>query len=519
MKKDNSLLLGIDIGTTDTKCSVYDLRGNVISNAMREYPMILPQAGWVEEDPEEWWNATKNCVHQCISSDSIANNIAAIGISCTNSFIPVDKSGNALYNAILQIDQRTTKETEWILNNIGEEKIFDITCNRIARGTFSLPTLLWFKNNRPDIYSRTYKFLTPSGYIVQKLTNEYSISESRMCFTQLANTRTGKWDEDLIRISGINKDLLPNPSKAYDIVGHVSSGAAHLTGLRIGTPVVGGAMDTVAAAVGAGAVKDGDIFLAVGTCGRFCYTSEKDVFNRSLMNCRNAFPGQWLSIGATNAAGASLRWFRDKFENEIMAFDLSTKSLYNNINKMAEEAPAGAGGLIYLPYLAGERYPIWNSDAKGVLLGLSLSTNISHIARAIMEGVAFSLRQGMDIVRANGLTDNSISMGGGIANSRIWCQIFADVFGHPIVKLPISETETLGGAILAGYAVGLISNPGLFAKRIYDKGEIVEPDLTKKSTYDDYYAIYNNASTSLEKVFSQMALVRSKEAEEGDYHS
>ncbi|QTX31396.1 carbohydrate kinase [Aminithiophilus ramosus] len=487
------IVLGIDIGTTGTKCTFYDLGGFPVAGAYREYAMIHPREGWVEEDPSDWWRAVVDNVKSVIASGDVeARAVAAVGVSCTNSFIPVDREGRHLHNAILQLDQRAAGEVEWIEEHIGAERVYAVTGNRIARGTFSLPTLRWYLNNRPDIMERTYKFLVPSGFIICKLTGEFSINTSRMGFTLLSDIRSGTWDEALARDAAIPVEMLPRPYRAHEIVGGVTKAAAALTGLIEGTPVVAGAMDTVAAAVGAGAVEAGDAFLAMGTCGRLCHTTDRPLFDDRLMNCRHAIEGQWLNVEATNGAGVSLRWFRDLFGGVLEErARRSGRSLYEAIDDEAGKSLPGAGGLIYLPYLSGERCPIWDPDARGVFFGLHLGSSYGDMVRAIMEGVAFSIRQGMEIVLGAGSrSSNYLSLGGGIANSPVWSQVFADVLERPIVRLKVNETETLGDAILAAYGVGLIDSPREMARSAAEGGAVLSPRKEYVACYRDSFALY-----------------------------
>lgn len=499
------LLLGIDIGTTDAKCTFYTVSGTPVGGCYREYAMIHPQVGWAEEDPASWWNAVVENLRDCFDRQHIdAARVAAIGVSCTNTFFPVDRNGNALCNAILQIDQRTREEVDWVHRAIGDERIYQITGNRIAPGTFSIPTIRWFVKNRPDVVQNAYKFLVPSGYIVCKLTGRFTINESRMGFTLLGNIHTGQWDEGLAREVGVSPEKLPKPCKAYEIVGTVTPAAAEITGLPAGIPVVGGAMDTVAAAVGAGAIHENDVFLAVGTCGRLCYSSCKENFDPRLMNCRNAFDHQWLSIEATNASGASLRWFRDVFGG-VVSKDAEQRGLkiYQALDEAAASANPGAKGLLYFPYLSGERCPIWNPDARGIFFGFSLATNYGDFVRAVMEGVAFSLKQGLEIVVQNE-RPKFLSLGGGIANSRLWCQIFADILEYPIKKLPFSETETLGDAILAGYGIGLIKDPAGITRRFIGSAETFSPNPTAQKIYERQFKIYKDVYESVSPQFTAL---------------
>lgn len=507
-------VLGIDIGTTGTKCTIYDLSGGPVASAYREYPMVHPRESWAEEDPETWWTAVVETIRECFRSGAIAPSaVAAIGVSCTNSFIPVDRAGTPLYNAILQLDQRAADEVEWIRANIGADRVFRVTGNRIARGTFSLPTVRWFLNHRPDIIDAAHKFLVPSGFIIQRLTGEFSINTSRMGFTLLSDIRTGSWDAALAEAAGVPFDLLPEPYRATEIVGGVTRAVADLTGLARGTPVVAGAMDTVAAAVGAGAISAGDTFLAIGTCGRSCFSTDSPVFDDRLMNCRHAVEGQWLGVQATNAAGASLRWFRDVFGEALSArAHKERRSVFQVMDDLAEGAPAGSGGVIYLPYLSGERCPIWDPDARGVFLGLNFATGYAEMVRAVMEGVAFSIRQGQEIALEHMPKPKRLSLGGGIGNSRVWCQIFADVLGYPIVRLRVSETETLGGAMLAAYGVGLIGGLDEMASGVLDGCEVVDPQPGATALYDEMFAIYGAAYEKLVPEFAELQMIRARRA-------
>ena len=512
MNTDKMLLLGIDIGTTGAKCTFYNLDGFPVASGYQEYPMVHPKIGWVEENPNDWWQAVYTNIRNCINKQNVnPEKVAGIGVSCTNSFIPLDKDGNALYNAILQLDQRSAAEVEWVRENLGTEYIYEITGNRIARGTFSLPTLRWFLNNRPDIMEKTYKFVVPSGFIIQKLTGKFSVNHSRMGFTLLGNIHTGEWDRDLVEKAGISYDILPQPYKAYDIVGGVTVQAAAITGLKLDTPVIAGAMDTVSAAIGAGATEEGDIFLALGTCGRLCHATEANIFDNRLMNCRHAVEGQWLNVAATNGSGISMRWFRDTFGKAIAdEAEKKNLSIYDMINELAEQSTPGANGVIYLPYISGERCPIWDPDAKGVFFGIHLGTTYGDIARAIMEGVAFSIKQSMDIIMQSNTPSLKISLSGGIGKSKIWSQIFADILGYPIVSLTINETETLGCAILAAYGVGLINNISVMAKKVAENCELLNPDSQNTALYNDYFEIYKNLYEHLKDDFQDINRVKIK---------
>ena len=505
MAEKRNLLLGIDIGTTDTKCSVYTPTGEVVASHFSEYGMIHPRSGWVEENPEDWWKAICENLRMCREEGLDLHEVRGVCVSCTNAFIPVTRDVKPLHNAIMQIDQRAAQEVGWIEEHIGSERIFEITGNRVARGTFFMPTVLWYLHNCPEIVREAYKFLTPSGYAVAKLTDEFTINESRMGFSLMSEIRTGQWSRELVEAMGMDMEKLPRPCRADEIVGHVTARAAAETGLKEGTPVAGGAMDTVSAAVGAGAVTEGDVFMALGTCGRICHSSASEHFDRRIMNCRNAGTGQYLNVDATNNCGVALRWFRDRFGAAANAIpEVSGMNIYAAMDLLAERAAPGAGGVIFLPYFSGERCPIWDPDAKGAFIGMQLGTGFGDMVRAVLEGVAFSLRQGLELM--NITEGQPIALGGGIANSRIWCEIIANVLKHPIIRTDVNETETLGCAILVGHAIGLIDDMGEIGKRLIAEGETIFPEKEQTAIYDERYALYLELYERLKPVFPKLRM-------------
>jgi xylulokinase len=308
-------------------------------------------------------------------------------------------------------------------------------------------------------------------------------------------------------------DLLPTPQHATAVVGGVNRRAASLTGLLEGTPVVAGAMDTVAAAIGAGAVAAGDTFLAVGTCGRLCFITDKPVFDDRLMHCRHAVEGLWLTMEATNASGASLRWFLDVFGKALAErCQRENKDIYAVLDALAAESAPGAGGLIYLPYLSGERCPLWDPDARGVFFGLHFGSTYADMVRAVFEGVVYSIRQGMDIVLEHNRMSENLTLGGGIANSLIWSQMFADIMEHPITRLNIHETETLGGAILAAHGVGLIRDMGRMAKSAAKGSSVLKPNCKETAVYRDYFTLYGKLYQDLKDDFSLLQGIKSRHA-------
>lgn len=515
-RNSKKLLLGIDIGTTGCKCTLYNLSGVHVATAYQEYKMHHFQSGWVEEDPQDWWDSCVNNIKKLWEQPGIQpQNVASIGVSCTNSIIPIGKNNKVLYNAIMQIDQRAISQVEMLKETIGEKKIFEITGNRVAPGTFSLPTMLWLKQNNPEVFKNTHKFLVPGGLIVWYLTGKYTIDTSRMATTLLGNIKDCTWDEELAEMAGIPVSKLPDIHQSWEVVGEVTKEAAAITGLIPGTPVVAGAMDTVAAAVGSSAIDPGTSFLTIGTCARLCITVDSvEKLDNRFLNCPSVYPNRWLSIAVSNSAGASMRWLRDNLSSEEIRKELMAgESGYKALDDEIISSIPGSNGVLYLPYLSGERAPIWDPYARGVLFGLSLGTEHKDIARSMMEGTGFALKQTMEIWKQSGATPEKISISGGGAKSRIWPKIIADIIGQRIYRLDINETETFGAALLAGMGVGLIKDTTQVASNVISNDEYIEPCEANVEIYSKMFELYNSVYENLKNDFyrlEQISSLRSK---------
>lgn len=502
--RDKDLLLGIDIGTTGTKCSVYDLNGKRVASAYREYSMIHPRPGWTEQDPSRWWDAVCRNLQSIFTGQGIdKNRIAAVGTSSTNAVVLVDRQGQHVSNAISLHDQRSGAQVEWLKENIGEERIRSLAANRIANGSFCFPALRWLAENRTELTREAYKLMVPCGYVIHKLTGEFTMNRSRMSLTLMADIRTGRWDTDIAEQIGLRAELLPRPCSSTEIAGTVTEWAASVTGLAAGTPVTGGTIDTVAATIGAGAVEAGDFALTIGSSGRLCSIGAQPLKDQRLLNIYGAYDGQYVIVQSTNNACVSLRWFRDTFGKEAAREALAAGcGIYTYLDRLAAAAPAGAGGLIWLPYLAGEQSPIWDTRARGVFYGAGLESDYQAFVRAVLEGVAFSQRHCMEVVLDQADGPDIIPLGGGAANSPLWCQIFADVLGIPVARLRSNETETLGDIIIAAQAAGIPEIPPDFGKVLAADGEVFWPDAVRASVYDGQYQIYRELYQALKPVFA-----------------
>lgn len=501
-------LLGIDVGTTGCKTELIGIEGDSVSKAYREYPLLFPRPSWVEQDPEEgWWKATVETIQEVLSESRIdPREIAGVSISCTNALVPVDKEGRPLRKAIMQLDKRTVEQARWINENFGNE-VFEINGNRAAAGGTSAPIILWIKENEHELFEKTYKFLWPGGFIVQRLTGEFTMEWSRASWTCLFDTKKNQvWSEKLCNQMGIPIEKLPRLCPSWEVVGEVTQRASDLTGLAPHTPVTGGMADTPAAGIGTRAVAPGRTFHVIGTVGRPCVVQGKPVFDSRFINCCHAVPNCWFTLGATDASGLSIKWFRDLFgQQEVSLAKFLGRNSFDLFDEEAEQSSPGAKGLIYLPYLSGERSPIWDPYSRGVLFGLSVSHTRNDVIRAILEGVAYSFLHNLKIYEEElGLKIDQLFLSGGGAKSRLWAQIHADMCNKPVHVVKVKESEALGNAILAGFAVGIYPDMVEAADRVVKIERIYEPNKEAHERYQKLFDLYKKLYLHLKEDFYEL---------------
>ncbi len=497
------LLLGIDIGTTGAKCSFYNFEGQKVSSGYQEYRMIHPKEDWTEQDPTKWWTAVKENIQLCIDVDNIdTSRVACIGVSSTNAVMLMGKN-KIVYNGVGLHDQRAVQQEIWLKEHVGDERAFNITGNNIVKGSFALPTLRWFIDNRPDLIDDTEKFLIPNGFIIKKLTDEYSIDNPRSGLSLMNDLKNGGWSDEIIEKAQIPKDILPPIFKSYEIVGEVTKKAAKATGLCEGTPVCAGAIDTISATLASGVYAPLDAAITIGSSGRVCQINNKPYFKQKVLSTPYAFDNLYAAVQTTDNAGISLKWFRDTFGKMVFQDALNAGiSVYEQMNRLCAKSLPNSH-LIFLPYLSGEKSPIWDPNARGVFFGISLTSSYSDFIRAIMEGVAFSIKHCienlLDTSNLNNLS--AVPIGGGIANSDIWCQIFADILQRPIIQLSQEETETLGDIIIAAHAIGIKDIKPDFGKKLAEKGNLKLPNKATKDLYEEKFAKYKELYKSISHLY------------------
>jgi xylulokinase len=412
-----AFLLGIDIGTSGTKTVLFDKKGQTIASSLKEYPMYQPNIGWAEQDPEDWWKATHTSIKEVISKSNVnPADIKGIGLSGQmHGAVLLDADFRVLRKAIIWCDQRSAAECEQITELIGKERLIEITANPALTG-FTAAKIMWVKNNEPHIFEKVRKILLPKDYIRFKLTGEFATEVTDASGMQLMDVPRRCWSDEVLSKLEIDKSMLGKMYESQEVTGTLTKESAKLTGLKEGTPVVGGAGDQAAGAVGNGIVKPGIISSTIGTSGVvFAYSDKVSIDPKGRVHtfC-HAIPNTWHIMGVTQGAGLSLKWFRDNFcIEEKRTAELMDVDPYVLMDKEAERISAGCSGLIYLPYLMGERTPHLDPDAKGVFFGLSASHEKPHLIRAIMEGVVYSLKDCLEIIKEMGVGAVEIRASGG----------------------------------------------------------------------------------------------------------
>ncbi|HEX2925756.1 MAG TPA: FGGY-family carbohydrate kinase [Ruminiclostridium sp.] len=486
------LLLGIDIGTSACKVAIFNLQGNVISQSTKEYKVYYPEPGFVEQNPDEWWESVCMAIKEALSLSKInPDQIAGVGIDGQSwSAIPINKQGEVLCNTPIWMDTRAADICKDTVDRIGFEKIFEISGNSFEP-TYSTPKILWFKKNRPDVYNSAYKFLQSNSFIAFRLTGQISQDLSQGYGIHSFNMKEGKWDDCFCEELGFDRAKLPEIYRCHDVIGEVTGIAAAQTGLSKGTPVVAGGLDASCGTLGAGVLKIGQTQEQGGQAGGMSICLNSAVAHPKLILGFHVVPELWLLQGGTVGGGGTIKWFRQELgafeETEAKAKGLSP---FKIMDDEAASVPAGSEGLIFLPYMAGERSPLWDRNAKGVFFGLGYNKTRAHMVRAVLEGCAFALQHNIKTAEEIGVGVNELVAMGGAANSRLWTQIKADVTGKTI-KVPTSDTATtLGAAILAGVGTGLYRS---FEQAVADTIVITrthEPDKQAHAKYERNYGIY-----------------------------
>ena len=499
------LLCGIDIGTSATKALLCTGAGKVLATASVEYPVYSPRPGWSEQEPEDWWKATvAGIAAVCKKARRRPTEITGIGLSGQmHGSVFVNKAGKSLRRALLWNDQRTARECEQIEQLAGGRKKLIAMVSNVALTGFTAPKILWVRKHDPQVYASTHKVLLPKDYIRLRLTGEYASEVSDAAGTLLLDVKKRTWHRGLLGRLSIDPDLLPPVYESTVVSGKVSAAAAKATGLKVGTPVVGGAGDQPAGAVGNGIVRAGIVSATMGTSGVVFAHSDEPVPNDqgNLQSFCHAVPGKWCVFGCMLAAGGSLQWLRNTLWSDEVAAAYKRKGdpgeLYPKMIAEAAAVPAGAEGLVFLPYLTGERCPYPDPQARGAWVGLTVRHRRAHLVRAVLEGITFGMRDQVELMRAAGVKITEVRASGGGAASDFWRQMQADMYHANVVTINTREGGALGVALLAAVGTGEYSSVPEACSAVIKVSTRIKPIKKAAAAYDRLYPTFRSLYADL----------------------
>ena len=506
-------LLGIDLGTSGVKAALFAAEdGQVISWAFVDYPLYHPFPGWAEQNPEEWWQGTLTAIRTCLSSAArlgvAPQDVRGVGLSGQmHGVVLLDEQNIVLRPCIIWADQRSDAQCRWMTERVGATRLIEYVSNPALPG-FSAPKALWVRDNEPDIFARTRKILLPKDYIRFLLTEKMAMEISDAAGTCLLNVKRGEWSQEVLDAIGFDSSLLPPVVASDQVCGSITGEVERLTGLPAGTPVAGGGADNACGAVGNGVVRPGLTLVSIGTSGVVLTYADQPRVDLSgpvprVHTFNHAVPGAWYLMGVTQGAGLSLRWVRDNIGLPERALERWTGlDAYELLAKEVESVPPGSEGLIFLPYLQGERTPHLDAYARGGWIGLTASHDRRHLVRAVLEGVAFSLKDCFAIIREQGLEIEQVRATGGGAKSAIWRQILADVLGVELVTTNAQEGPAFGAALLAGVASGVYPSSQDACEATVRVAERTEARGENEAQYAHAYATYRALYPALKPIFS-----------------
>ena len=444
------MLLGVDVGTGGTRAVLIDRMGKVLASFASDHaPIRSEHIGWAEQEPEDWWRAAREAIAGAMAASELTGTeIEAVGLTGQmHGCVMLDAAGEVLRPALIWCDQRTQPQCDWLTEKIGFERLIELTCNP-ALPNFTLTKLLWVREHQPEIFAKIAHVLCPKDYVRYRMTGEFAMDMQEASGTLLLDVANRRWSSEVAEAAEIPMAWLPRLFEGPEICARISAAGAAATGLAAGTPVAAGAGDQGAGAVGMGILAPGSVSATIGTSGVVFAATDSPIKDRlgRLHTFCHAAPGRWHVMGVTNGAGLSLRYFRDTF---------APGSSYEQLSALGEEAPAGSDGLMWAPYLFGERTPHLDPEARAAFVGITASHTRGHFIRAVLEGVAFSLKDTLTLFRELGVPVKAIRLGGGGARGPLWRQVQADVYAQPVELLEAEEGGAFGAALLAGAGIGV----------------------------------------------------------------
>lgn len=502
-------IIAHDLGTTGNKATLYDRDGRLVGSAFHGYNTEYAYTGWAEQNPEDWWDAICQSTHRLLRDTGVRrDDIACITFSGQMmGAVALGKDARPLRNAIIWADTRSLKQEKWIGERVSFEDMYRITGHRLS-ASYSLAKILWIRDNQPDIYNATYKFVHAKDAMVARLTGNFVCEPSDASSMNIYDITTGEWSAEILDAVDLPIEKLPDLHLSTAVVGEVLPSVADAVGVVAGTPVVIGGGDGACAAAGAGVIREGAAYNYIGSSSWIAISTPKPIYDPDYRTFTfgHVIPDMVMPTGTMQAAGASYQWTRDNIgtiEKE-MAERLGISS-YQVINLQIENVPAGAEGLYYLPYLLGERSPRWNPYARGSFIGLTIRHTRAHMFRAVLEGVTMNLRVILDAFRNQGTQIDAMRVIGGGAQGRIWNQIMADLYGMPVHRLAILEEATsMGAALVGGVGVGLYPSFDMI-DTMNEVASTVTPNPQTQALYEKMYPIFNKMYDALEPIFDEIA--------------
>jgi xylulokinase len=493
-------LLGIDVGTGGTRAVILSETGKLLASATHEHPAFTsPQLGWAEQDPRDWWRAAGGAIKEALQKTGLTGeDISCIGLAGQmHGAVLLDENNQVLRPALIWCDQRTQAQCDWLNETIGAQRIIELTCNP-ALTNFTLTKLLWVRQHEPETWKRFRRVLLPKDYVRFRLTGEQAIDMADASGTLMLDVAHRRWSEAMMSAAGLPLSCLPRLFESPEVCSRISAEGAAATGLKVGTSVVAGAGDQAGGAVGMGIVRPGSVSATIGTSGVvFAATDHPamDAQGRVHTFC-HAIPQQWHVMGVTQAAGLSLRWFRDLLGSGVSYAELTSE---------ASKVPSGSAGVLWAPYLMGERTPYLDPKARGALVGFTASHTRAHVVRAILEGVAFSLKDTFTLFEGMQVPVSSIRLGGGGARSELWRQIQVDVYGHEVEIVEVEEGAAYGAALLAGVGAKHWNSVEEACAAAVHVAERVRPDRQSVEILKKQYLLYRELYVALKPIFVKMS--------------
>jgi xylulokinase len=511
-------ILAHDVGTTGNKATLYDQEGALVRSTFVPYPTNYPRTGWAEQHPEDWWQSL------CLSTGALLreSGVSSADVACVvfsgqmMGAVAVDAQARPVRDAIIWADTRAVRQIAEVGERIDPRRVYALTGHRLSP-SYSAGKILWLKEMEPDAYRRTHMFLHAKDFLVARLTGVFATDRSDASGTNLYDLERGTWGDELIAAFGIPPEKLPAIHQSTDVVGEVQPAAAAESGLRPGTPVVIGGGDGSCAATGAGVIRAGTAYNYIGSSSWIGVATEKPILDPDMrtFTWAHLLPEMFTPTGTMQAAGGSYQWARDELAaEERLAAARLERSPYWLMDQEVEQSPPGARGLLFLPYLLGERSPRWNPAARGAFVGLTMRHKQADMLRAVLEGITFNLRVILEAFRGQGTAIDALRVIGGGARGEVWNQIMADIFGLPILRLSLLEEATsMGAAVAGGVGVGLWKDI-THVERMIQIARETRPNPERRALYDELYGIFNEIYSALNgaAIFARLAAVERHEA-------